>query len=107
MPASRLVRLKGSGEEGGAAGNAPAAFSEIWGSAGMGKIGRSYPRFDETLVDDGGGEPSVTALEVIVGLLAVFLAVRGVSIDAGSDQQQPAPRSEESRPVDPRGGGGA
>jgi len=46
------------------------------------------------------------------GLLAVFLAVRGVSIDAGSDQQQPAPRSEESRseesrPVDPRGGGGA
>jgi len=44
------------------------------------------------------------------GLLAVFLAVRGVSIDAGSDQQQPAPRSEESRseesrPVDPRGGG--
>ncbi len=75
MPASRLVRLKGSGEEGGAAGNAPAAFSEIWGSAGMGKIGRSYPRFDETLVDDGGGEPSVTALEVIVGLLAVFLAL--------------------------------
>ncbi|HXL74927.1 MAG TPA: hypothetical protein VN967_03655 [Burkholderiales bacterium] len=41
----------------------------------MGKIGRSYPRFDETLVDDGGGEPSVTALEVIVGLLAVFLAL--------------------------------
>src|SRR6266446_4622969 len=70
-----FVRLKGSGEEGGAAGNAPAAFSEIWGSAGMGKIGRSYPRFDETLVDDGGGEPSVTALEVVVGLLVVFLAL--------------------------------
>jgi signal peptidase II len=41
------------------------------------------------------------------GLLAVFLAVRGVSIDAGSDQQQQAPRSEESRQGDPRGGGGA
>ena len=50
------------------------------------------------------------------GLLAVFLAVRGVSIDAGSRRQQPAQRpeesrpkksrSEESRPVDPRGGGG-
>ena len=49
------------------------------------------------------------------GLLAVFLAVRGVSIDAGSHRQQPAQRpeesrpqesrSEESRPVDPRGGG--
>jgi signal peptidase II len=41
------------------------------------------------------------------GLLAVFLAVRGVSIDAGADQQQQAPRSEESRQGDPRGGGGA
>ena len=41
------------------------------------------------------------------GLLAVFLAVRGVSIDAGSDQQQQAPRPEESRQGDPRGGGGA
>ena len=46
------------------------------------------------------------------GLLAVFLAVRGVGIDASSGQQQ-AQRSEresgseESRPVDPRGGGGA
>jgi hypothetical protein len=40
----------------------------------MGKIGRSYPRFDETLVDDGG-EPSATALEVVIGLLAVFLAL--------------------------------
>ena len=46
------------------------------------------------------------------GLVAVFLAVRGVGIEAGSGQQQ-APqseresRSEESRPVDPRGGGGA
>ena len=47
---------------------------KLEGSAGMGKIGRSYPRFDETLVDDGE-EPHVTALEVIVGLLAVFLAL--------------------------------
>jgi len=41
----------------------------------MGKIGRSYPRFDETLVDDVGERRSVTAFEVIVGLLAVFLAL--------------------------------
>jgi signal peptidase II len=46
------------------------------------------------------------------GVLAVVLAVRGVSIDAGSRPLQPAQRSEESRPeetrpVDPRGGGGA
>jgi hypothetical protein len=47
---------------------------KLEGSAGMGKIGRSYPRFDETLVDDGG-EPSVTALEVVIGLLAVFIAL--------------------------------
>jgi len=47
---------------------------KLEGSAGMGKIGRSYPRFDETLVDDGD-KPSVTALEVIVGLLAVFIAL--------------------------------
>ena len=47
---------------------------KLEGSAGMGKIGRSYPRFDETLVDDGG-EPSATALEVVIGLLAVFLAL--------------------------------
>jgi len=40
----------------------------------MGKIGRSYPRFDETLGDDGE-QPSVTALEVIVGLFAVLLAL--------------------------------
>jgi signal peptidase II len=38
------------------------------------------------------------------GLLAVLLAVRGVSIDAGSDQQQPA-QSQESRQGDPHGGG--
>jgi hypothetical protein len=47
---------------------------KLEGSAGMGKIGRSYPRFDETLVDDGA-EPSVTALEVVIGLLAVLLAL--------------------------------
>ena len=41
----------------------------------MGKIGRSYPRFDETLVDDGDERPSVTAFEVIVGLLAVVALV--------------------------------
>ena len=41
----------------------------------MGKIGRSYPRFDETLVDDGDEKPSATALEVLIGLLAVFLAL--------------------------------
>jgi len=41
----------------------------------MGKIGRSYPRFDETLLDDGDKKPSVAAFEVIVGLLAVFLAL--------------------------------
>jgi hypothetical protein len=41
----------------------------------MAKIGRSYPRFEETLVDDVGERPSVTALEVIIGLLAVFLAL--------------------------------
>jgi signal peptidase II len=51
------------------------------------------------------------------GVLAVVLAVRGVSIDAGSSPLQPAQRPEESRPeesrpeetrpVDPRGGGGA
>jgi hypothetical protein len=42
---------------------------------GKGKIGRSYPRFDETLVDDGSEKPSVTALEVIICLLAMFLAL--------------------------------
>ena len=41
----------------------------------MGKIGRSYPRLDETLVDDVRERPSVTALEVIVGLVAVLLAL--------------------------------
>ena len=41
------------------------------------------------------------------GLLAVFLAVRGVSIDAGSGQQRQAPRSQQSQSTDPRGGGGA
>jgi hypothetical protein len=48
----------------------------------MAKIGRSYPRFefDETPVDDGGEKPSVTAFEVIVGLLAVFLALGLVSL---------------------------
>ena len=40
----------------------------------MGKIGRSYPRFDETLVDEGE-ESSVTAFEVIAGLVAVFVAL--------------------------------
>jgi len=40
----------------------------------MGKIGRSYPRFDETLVDERE-QPSVTALEVIIGLFAVLLAL--------------------------------
>jgi hypothetical protein len=44
------------------------------GSTGMGKIGRSYPRFDETLVGEGE-EPSVTALEVTIGLIAVFIAL--------------------------------
>ena len=47
---------------------------KLEGSAGMGKIGRSYPRFDETLGDDGE-QPSVTALEVIIGLFAVLLAL--------------------------------
>jgi len=49
------------------------------------------------------------------GLLAVFLAVRGVGIDAGADRQQPAARPEQRteqlpehrRPVDPPGGMGA
>jgi len=47
---------------------------KLEGSAGMGKIGRSYPRFDETLVDERE-QPSVTALEVIIGLFAVLLAL--------------------------------
>jgi len=69
--------LKGSWEEGGAAGAEPAAVFQIRPRGGrrMGKIGRSYPRFDETLVDDGDEQPSVTALEVVIGLLAVFLAL--------------------------------
>ena len=76
MPASRRVRLKGSGEEEGAAGGKPAAVFHIppREGAGMGKIGRSYPRFDETLVDERE-QPSVTALEVIIGLSAVLLAL--------------------------------
>ena len=41
----------------------------------MGKIGRSYPRFNETLLNDGDEKPSAAAFEVIVGLLAVFLAL--------------------------------
>jgi hypothetical protein len=52
----------------------PASSDKLEGSAGMGKIGRSYPRFDETLVSEGE-EPSVTAFEVIAGLVAVFVAL--------------------------------
>ena len=40
----------------------------------MGKIGRSYPRFDETPVDEGE-EPRTTALEVIAELVAVFVGL--------------------------------
>jgi len=48
--------------------------NKLEGGAGMGKIGRGYPRFDETLVDEGE-EPRTTALEVIAGLVAVFIAL--------------------------------
>lgn len=41
------------------------------------------------------------------GVLAVFLAVRGVSIDPSSDQRRRAQRSQQSQSTDPRGGGGA
>src|SRR5437773_257556 len=46
---------------------------KLEGSAGMGKIGRSYPRFDEALVDDGGEKPSVTALDGDVGAVGAVV----------------------------------
>ena len=46
----------------------------LHGSAGMGKIGRSYSRFDEPPVEQRD-DPTSAPLEVIVGLIAVFVAL--------------------------------
>ena len=46
----------------------------VQGSAGMGKIGRSYSRFDEPLAEPRD-EPTSAPLELIVGLIAVFTAL--------------------------------
>ena len=46
----------------------------LHGSAGMGKIGRSYSRFDEPLAEPRDDPPSAP-LEVIIGLIAVFIAL--------------------------------
>jgi len=46
----------------------------VQGSAGMGKIGRSYSRFDEPLAEPRD-EPTSAPLEVIVGLIALFVAL--------------------------------
>jgi hypothetical protein len=72
-----IAALKGSGETGGAAGISPRPFSEIAlksGAAGMGKIERSYSRFDEPL-EEPRDAPTSASLEVIVGLIAVFIAL--------------------------------
>ena len=46
----------------------------VQGSAGMGKIGRSYSRFDEPL-EEPRDEATSAPIEVIVGLIAVFVAL--------------------------------
>ena len=43
-------------------------------SAGMGKIGRSYSRFDEPLAEQRD-DPRSARLELIVGLVAVCIAL--------------------------------
>ncbi len=45
----------------------------LYGSAGMGKIGRSYSRFDDPVVEHL--EDPTRASRVIVGLIAVFVAL--------------------------------
>jgi len=52
---------------------------DVQGSAGMGKIGRSYSRFDEPLAEPRD-EPASASLEVIVGLIAVFVALGLVAL---------------------------
>ena len=51
----------------------------VQGSAGMGKIGRSYSRFDEPPVEQRD-VPTSAPLEVIVGLIAVFVALGLVAL---------------------------
>jgi len=46
----------------------------LHGSAGMGRIGRSYSRFDEPLAEQRD-DPARTPLELIVGLIAVCVAL--------------------------------
>ncbi len=46
----------------------------LHGSAGMGRIGRSYSRFDEPLAEQRD-DPVRTPLELIVGLIAVCVAL--------------------------------
>jgi hypothetical protein len=45
----------------------------LHGSAGMGKIGRSYPRFDEPLMEHG--DDPTSASRVVGGLIALFVAL--------------------------------
>ncbi len=42
--------------------------------ASMGKIGRSYPRFDEPLAEPRD-DPTSAPIEVIIGLIAVLVAL--------------------------------
>ena len=46
----------------------------LHGRASMGKIGRSYSRFEEPLAEPRDDPPSAP-LEVIIGLIAVFIAL--------------------------------
>jgi hypothetical protein len=46
----------------------------LHGSAGMGKVGRSYSRFDAPLAEQRD-DPTSAPLEVIVGLIAVLIAL--------------------------------
>jgi hypothetical protein len=46
----------------------------LHGSAGMGKIGRSYSRFDEPLVEHRE-DPTSAPQDVAVGLVALFVAL--------------------------------
>ena len=46
----------------------------LHGSAGMGRIGRSYSRFDEPLAEQRD-DPRSARLELIIGLVAVCIAL--------------------------------
>jgi len=55
-------------------GNVDSNDDNLHGSTGMGKVGRSYSRFDEPLVEHRD-DPASAPRDVVVGLIALFVAL--------------------------------